>query len=151
MNGPEHYWAMLSGGGDTIIQVPLERLALRRRLKKKGFTCGEAGILSSITLRSLTCRGRPCAATSWATLSACQGYIQHFGMLSNEQMAMFDNMFFNMSAEDVKCMDPVQRNALEVGPSLTTSLKTLFPLKIYNMHLMYVDMIIWTSCIHRVA
>jgi len=29
-----------------------------------------------------------------------QGYVQHFGMLNDTQMAMFDNQFFNMSAEE---------------------------------------------------
>lgn len=29
-----------------------------------------------------------------------QGYVQHFGMLNDTQMAMFDNKFFNLAAEE---------------------------------------------------
>lgn len=29
-----------------------------------------------------------------------QGYIQHFGMLTDQQMSMFDNQFFNMTPEE---------------------------------------------------
>ena len=89
---------MLSGGGDIIIQVPLERAALKLQATR----IEEVGIWSSTTPQSPTCRARPHRNSSkWPFLAWKQGYIQHFGMLSNEQMAMFDNMFFNISAEDV--------------------------------------------------
>lgn len=82
--GPEDYWAMLSGGCDTIVQVPLERWDLDL------YYSAEADVEG-------------------------KGYVQHFGMLNETQMAMFDNQFFNMSAEEAKMLDPVQRNSLEVG------------------------------------
>lgn len=82
--GPEDYWAMLSGGCDTIVQVPLERWDLDL------YYSAEADVEG-------------------------KGYVQHFGMLNDTQMAMFDNQFFNMSAEEAKMLDPVQRNSLEVG------------------------------------
>lgn len=46
---------------------------------------------------------------------AGKGYIRHFGMLSDEQMEMFDNEFFGLSPEEAKILDPPQRNCLEVG------------------------------------
>lgn len=86
INGTEDYWAMLSGGCDTIIRVPLMRWDLELYFSPDSDAQSQG-----------------------------KGYIQHFGMLSDEQMAMFDNEFFNLSADEVKFLDPVQRNCLEVG------------------------------------
>ncbi|CAE8688915.1 unnamed protein product [Polarella glacialis] len=44
-----------------------------------------------------------------------KGYIRHFGMLMDDQMAMFDNEFFGMSATEATHTDPPQRNCMEVG------------------------------------
>ena len=41
-----------------------------------------------------------CAHKLPSKTSMMQGYVQHFGMLNETQMAMFDNQFFNMSAEE---------------------------------------------------
>ena len=84
INGPEDYWAMLSGGCDTIVRVPLERWDVEMYYTEESDVAGK-------------------------------GYVQHFGMLNDTQMAMFDNEFFNISAEEAKMIDPTQRNALEVG------------------------------------
>lgn len=84
VNGPEDYWAMLSGGCDTIVRVPLDRWDLELYYSAEPDVSGK-------------------------------GYIQHFGMLTDQQMSMFDNQFFNMTPEEVKFLDPTQRNALEVG------------------------------------
>lgn len=57
-------------------------------------------------LRSLESNSLPAATDSLRThklpsnTSMMQGYVQHFGMLNDTQMAMFDNQFFNMSAEE---------------------------------------------------
>ncbi|CAJ1361894.1 unnamed protein product [Effrenium voratum] len=84
INGTEDYWAMLAGGCDTVIRVPLERWDLEIYYSADPNSDGK-------------------------------GYVQHFGMLSDSQMAMFDNEFFNMSPHEVKYVDPCQRNSLEVG------------------------------------
>ncbi|OLP88990.1 Parkin coregulated gene protein-like [Symbiodinium microadriaticum] len=68
INGTEDYWAMLSGGCDTIIRVPLMRWDLELYFSPDSDAQSQG-----------------------------KGYIQHFGMLSDEQMAMFDNEFFNLS------------------------------------------------------
>ncbi|CAE7676784.1 ppsC [Symbiodinium pilosum] len=90
-NGIEDYWAVLSGGTDTIIRVPLQRWDLELYYSPEPDAQAEG-----------------------------KGYIQHFGMLSDEQMSMFDNEFFNLSPHEVRFLDPVQRNCLEVGQARTS-------------------------------
>eukprot|EP00913_Durusdinium_trenchii_P024612 g23104.t1 len=83
---------MLSGGCDTIVRVPLDRWDLE-----------------------LYYSAEPDVSGKDRTDAKRRGYIQHFGMLTDQQMSMFDNQFFNMTPEEVKFLDPTQRNALEVG------------------------------------
>eukprot|EP00931_Biecheleriopsis_adriatica_P100613 TRINITY_DN75892_c0_g1_i1.p1 TRINITY_DN75892_c0_g1~~TRINITY_DN75892_c0_g1_i1.p1 ORF type:complete len:1229 (-),score=245.25 TRINITY_DN75892_c0_g1_i1:151-3837(-) len=84
VNGPEDYWAMLSGGGDVVIKVPLTRWDLDLYYSEDTNELGK-------------------------------GYVRHFGLLSNEQMTMFDNEFFDIAYDQAKEIDPTQRNILEVG------------------------------------
>jgi len=83
----EAYWIGLSSGFDGVCKIPLTRW------DADFYYCDDAQMATS----------------------PGKSYVQHFGMLCDEQMATFDNEFFGIAADEMRSVDPPARALMETG------------------------------------